>query len=254
MFLFKKIIAPMFFPVSLCLEILLLGLIILWFTRRQNTGKVVISIGVLLLALLSFSVVSDELLQPLEYKYPPVLKADDIPGIKWVVVLGGGHTFDPQLPVTSQIGGGSVARLVEGIRLYKMLPGSKLILSGGSTFDPVPNAKIMADVAVAIGVDKQDLILESSSKDTKDQARLIKEIVGKDSFVMVTSASHMPRSMALFEKQGMKPIPAPTGYGVKQRQRPRPGMFFSGASALRKAEIAFHEYLGMAWAKMRSQI
>ena len=47
---------------------------------------------------------------------------------------------------------------------------------------------------------------------------------------------------------------APTGYGVKQRQRPSPGMFFPGASALRKAEIAFHEYLGMAWAKIRGQI
>ena len=244
----------MFFPVSLCLEILLLGLILLWFTRKQKTGKVILSMGFFLFALLSFDAASDELLQPLEYKHPPVLKAERISGMKWVVVLGGGHISDPQLPNTSQLGGASVARLVEGIRLYKMLPGSKLILSGGSTFDPVPNAKIMADVAVSIGVDKRDLILETTSKDTKDQARLIKKIVGKDSFVMVTSAAHMPRSMALFEKQGMKPIPAPTGYGVKQRQRPRPGMFFPGASALRKAEIAFHEYLGMAWAKMRSQI
>ena len=254
MFLLKKIVAPLFLPVSLCLELLLLGLFLLWFTRKQKTGKVILSIGFLLLAFLSYSAVSDELLQPLEYKYPPILKADDAPGVKWVVVLGGGHISDPRLPVTSQIGGASVARLVEGIRLYKMLPGSKLILSGGSAFDPVASAKIMADVAIAMGVDKQDLILESSSKDTKDQARLIKEIVGKDSFLMVTSASHMPRSIALFERQGMRPIPAPTGFGVKQRQRPSPGMFFPGAYALLKAEIAFHEYLGMAWAKIRGQM
>jgi uncharacterized SAM-binding protein YcdF (DUF218 family) len=254
LFLFKKIIAPMFFPVSLCLEILLLGLIFLWFTRKQKTGKVILSMGFLLFALLSFSAVSDELLRPLEYEYPPILKSEGISGIKWVVVLGGGHISDPQLPNTTQLNGASIARLVEGIRLYRMAPGSKLILSGGSTFDPVPNAKIMADVAMAIGVNKNDLILESSSKDTKDQARLIKEIVGKERFVMVTSACHMPRSMALFEKQGMKPIPAPTGYGVKKRQRPSPGMFFPGAYALLKAEIAFHEYLGMAWAKIRGQM
>ena len=36
-------------------------------------------------------------------------------------------------------------RLVEGIRIHRNLPGSKLILSGGGGFDPVPNAKIMAD-------------------------------------------------------------------------------------------------------------
>ena len=254
MFLLKKILAPLFFPVSLCLELLLLGLVLVWFTSRQKTGKVVLLIGFLFLALLSYDAVSDELLQPLEYKYPPVLSSDDIAGIKWVVVLGGGHISDPRLPVTSKLGGASVARLVEGIRLYKMLPGSKLVLSGGSAFDPVPNAKIMADVAVAIGVDKRDLILESSSKDTKDQARLIKEIVGKDSFLMVTSACHMPRSMALFEKQGMKPIPAPTGYGVKQRQGASPKMFFPRAHALLKAETAFYEYLGMAWAKIRGEM
>ena len=138
LFLFKKIIAPMFFPVSLCLEILFLALILLWFTRKQRTGKVVLSIGFLFLALLSYSAVSDELLQPLEYKFPPVLKADDVTGVKWVVALGGGHISDPQIPNTSQLNGASIARLVEGIRLYKMLRGSKLILSGGSTFDPVP--------------------------------------------------------------------------------------------------------------------
>jgi len=36
---------------------------------------------------------------------------------------------------------------------------------------------------------------ESESKDTKDEARLIKEMVGDDKFVLVTSASHMPRSV-----------------------------------------------------------
>ena len=104
------------------------------------------------------------------------------------------------------------------------------------------------------GVLKADRLLEPSSKDTKDQARLIKEIVGKDSFVMVTSAAHMPRSMALFEKQRMKPIPAPTGYGVKQRERPSPGMFLPSAHALLKAEVAVYEYLGMVWAKIRGEM
>ena len=120
--------------------------------------------------------------------------------------------------------------------------------------DPVPNAKIMADVAEAIGVNKQDLVLESLSKDTKDEARLIQKIVGKDQFILVTSASHMPRSVALFKKHGMHPIPAPTDYFVKKRQRVSPGIFFPSAGDLYKTERAFHEYLGMVWAKLRGQI
>jgi len=115
MFLLKKIIFPLFLPVPLCLEILLAGLVLSWFTRRQKLGKIVVSIGVILLATLSYDAIPNNLLRPLEYKYPPFLKLEDVHDIK---------------------SDASIARLVEGIRLYKMLPGSKLILSGGSTFDP----------------------------------------------------------------------------------------------------------------------
>ena len=100
----------------------------------------------------------------------------------------------------------------------------------------------------------RNLRIESTSKDTKDEARLIHDIVGKDRFVLVTSASHMPRSMALFEKRGMRPIAAPTEYLVKMRQKVSPAMFFPGADGLRKAERSFHEYLGLWWAWLMGQI
>ncbi len=254
MFFFKKIVAPLFFPVPLCLEILLFSLFLLWFTRRQKLGKILMSVGVVLLAVLSYGAVSDNFLGRLECEYPPMLELEHVRDAKWVVVLGGGHNSDPQLPVTNQLTGASVARLVEGIRLHRMLPGSKLVLSGGSAFDPVPNAKVMADAALAIGVDSQDFVLESDSKDTKDQAQFILEIVGKDRFILVTSASHMPRSMALFEKLGMTPIPAPANYPRKERQGISPRMFFPRAGGLAKAERVFYEYLGIAWAKLRGQI
>jgi len=236
MFLLKKIVSPLFLPLPLCIEILLLGLIVLLFTRKQRTGKVVVSVGVVLLA------------------YDSPRNRGEISDAKWVVVLGGGHISDSRFPITSQISRTSLVRLVEGIRLHKMLPGSKFLLSGGGGFDPVPNAKIMADVAIAIGVDRRDLILESISRDTKDEARLIQKIVGGDRFVLVTSASHMPRSIPLFERLGMKPIPAPTDYHVIERQGTNPSVFFPSTGNLRKAEKAFHEYLGSAWAKIRGQI
>ena len=254
MLLLKKIVSPLLYPLPLCIEILLLGLIVLWFTRKQKTGKVVVSLGVALLAALSYDAVSNALLRPLEYKYDSPRNLVEISDAKWVVVLGGGHISDSRVPITSQISDTSLVRLVEGIRLHKMLPGSKLILSGGGVFDPVPNAKIMADVATAIGVDKEDLILESVSRDTKDEARLIQKIVGSDRFVLVTSASHMPRSVSLFQKLGMKPIPAPTAHQVKERQAMNPDMFFPSADNLRKTKMAFHEYLGSVWARIRGQV
>ncbi len=256
MFLFKKIAGPFFFPLSLCLEVFIVGLILLWFTKKKRAGKIVVTAGVALIALLSYGPLPTWLLQPLEYKYPPLLKTDDLPRVKWIVVLGGGHTSDPQIPISSQISDASLFRLVEGIRLHKSFPGSKLILSGGVLYDPSSDAQSMSEVAEALGVDRQNVLLELRSKDTEDQARLIHQIVGNDPFVLVTSASHMPRSMALFHKQGMSPIPASTDYKVKEKQSKElvPGFFYPGLGELAKAEFAIYEYLGLAWLKLRGQI
>jgi len=77
-----------------------------------------------------------------------------------------------------------------------------------------------------MGVSDSDIVLEPDSKDTKDEAVLIQKIVGNEKLILVTSASHMPRSMALFKKRGMQPIPAPTDHTIKRRQRISPGVFF----------------------------
>ena len=254
LFLFKKIVGPLFLPVPLCIEIMLVGLIFLWLTRKHKTGKVIVSIGFGLFVLLSHSAFTDKLLRPLEYMFPPLQDPSGAQGVKWIVILGGGHVSDPQLPVTSQIDESAAVRLMEGIRLQRMIPGSKLILSGGIAFDPVSEAEIMEDLARAVGLEKQNIVLEAESKDTKDEARIVKEIVGNGRFVLVTSASHMPRSMALFKKEGMNPIPAPTGHWVKEKQGMAPGGFFPGAGSLRKAERAVYEYLGLVWAKIRGEI
>jgi len=254
LFLFKKIVGPLFFPMSIFLMLLALGLIFLWFTRRQRTGKVLVTVCFVLLAVLSYGGFSDNVLGPLEYQYPPVLKPQRVSGVKWVVVMGGGHDSDPEIPITSRIDESAAVRLMEGVRLQRLLPESKLVLSGGPVFEPVPHARIMADVARAIGVDKNSIVLQTRSRDTKDEARLIREIVGEDQFILVTSASHMPRSMAMFKKLGMDPIPAPTDYWVKERQAMSPSMFFPSAGNLRKVENAVHEYLGLMWAKIRGQV
>ena len=262
MFILKKIIGQVFFPVPLCLEILIVGLLMLLFTRKQKAGKIIITIGVILFTLLSYPALSNTFLRRLEYQYPPLIStatSDFVPGevvpqVRWIVVLGGGHISDPKIPVTSQLSDASLVRLIEAIRLHNQIPGSKLILSEGKVFDPVPCAETMAGAAKALGVKPEDLILESESRDTIDEARIIKSIVGNDKFILVTSALHMPRSMGMFKKLGMQPIPAPTGYRMKEKQGISPGDFFPGSDGLRRTEGVIYEYLGLIWAKLRGQI
>ena len=91
-FVLKKIIAPLFLPLPLCLTALLVGLYFLWFTRKQKVGKITVTGGVVLLALFSYGLFSNSLLKPLESKFPPLLDLQEVSDVKWVVVLGSGHT------------------------------------------------------------------------------------------------------------------------------------------------------------------
>ncbi|MDP2044645.1 MAG: ElyC/SanA/YdcF family protein [Deltaproteobacteria bacterium] len=261
MFVVKKIVALFFYPVGLCLGILVLGLFCLWATRRQRLGKVLVTLGTVLLLLFSTSLISSGLLVPLEQRYPALLHPEtvswglkDSTSPKWIVVLGGGHVSDPRLPANSQISGAALGRVVEGVRLHKAVPGSKLLLSGGAVFDPVPEAEVMAQVAVVLGVKPQDIRLERDSRDTAEEAKIIANMIGRERFILVTSAAHMPRSMALFRRRGLEPIPAPADFRARGTQSSGPSRFFPGVGALGQTQTALHEYLGLAWAWLRGEI
>ena len=100
---------------------------------------------------------------------------------------------------------------MEGIRLHRLLPGSKIVLTGGIGFDGPPEATTLSRVAEELGVAKSDMVLEVESRDTKDHPLYVRHIVKEEPFILVTSAFHMPRAMRLFVKQGLAPIPAPAG-------------------------------------------
>ncbi len=262
MYILKKIISQFFFPVPLTIYILLAGLILLWFSKKQKTGKILVSIAVFVLLIVSATDIGKFMIGRLEKQYKPydtqnpaekLAMYKDTPS-KLIVVLAGGHTSDKRLPMASRLNYQSLVRLVEAARLHRLIPGSKLLLSGGTGgFDPVPNAKVMADVAASIGVEQENIVLETTSNDTKDQADLIKTIVGEDPFILVTSASHMPRAMGLFKKIGMKPIPAPVGHTVKKSKGMHPGSFFPSSGRISALEAAVYEYMGLVWTKLRGQ-
>jgi len=262
MFAVKKIVASFLYPVTLCLGILILGLVCLWATRRQRLGKALVTLGTVLLLLMSSSFISSWLLTPLEGRYPALLHPEILSGAagaaetspRWIVVLGGGHVSDSRLPVNSQISAAALSRVVEGVRLHQALPGSRLLLSGGVVFDPVPEAEVMAQIAVLLGVKPQDIMLESDSRDTAEEAEIIAKMIGRGKFILVTSAAHMPRSMALFRRRGLQPIPAPADIRTKNIQSSSPVRFFPGVETLGQTQIAVHEYLGLAWAWLRGTI
>jgi uncharacterized SAM-binding protein YcdF (DUF218 family) len=262
MFLLKKLVSLMLLPFSLSVELLILGLILLLCSRRMKTAKTLLTLGTIMLMVFSYSRVSNGVLRPLESKYPvltpktipTVVPRETLDSVRWIVVLGGGHYEAPDFPPISQLTRPSLSRLLMGVELSKALPGRKLILSGGRVYGPVSDAEIMSQVAVSLGIPANDIVLEPWSKDTDDEARLIREIVHDDRIILVTSAFHMTRSMALFTKAGMRPIPAPADLIANPSVAFNPGAFFPSGEALEQTAVAAHEYMGLLWAWIRGKI
>ena len=256
MFIMKKVVGTMLMPLPLCLLISFVGVFLLWRGRHLLVGKILISFGLIGLTLLSYNPVSRALNAPLNCRYEAYGNHDgqNKKPVSYVVVLAGGHKSDPAIPVTSQMNGHALIRLVEGVRVWRQNPGAALILSGCGSGDPVPESQVMAQVAAFLGVPREKIILESDSYDTKDQARFVQSTVRDAPFALVTSANHMPRSMGLFEKLGMHPIPAPAGTTSRIRQPWTILSLFPSAGTLEQSTDAIHEYLGLAWGKLRGQI
>src|SRR3990170_1281637 len=122
--LLKWLLYLVFFPVSLCIEILIAGFLVSCFTNKKKLGNIFIISGLILLVLFSTYFVPSFLLQRLEYKYPTLTDSDisnKYSEIRYIVVLGGGIVYSERLPITSQFYPTSLARIAEGMRLYFQL-------------------------------------------------------------------------------------------------------------------------------------
>jgi uncharacterized SAM-binding protein YcdF (DUF218 family) len=261
MFFAKKLLSVFFYPSSVGLLLLAAGLALLWFTGRARLGKLLATSGFGVLLLFSYNAVADLLLYPLEEQHPvlypraqldaAIARAGATP--RWIVVLAAGHVSDARLPPADRLGVAAMTRLVEGIRLHGQLPGSKLLLSGGLG-TPEKYADVVGAVAEELGVRREDMVLHREGWYTEEEAATIAPLVGKQPFVLVTSASHMRRSMALFRKRGTNPIAAPTFHMAKDAPGVGLDAFFPWPGPLSESNAAAHEYMGMFWSKLRGRL
>lgn len=228
--------------------LLTLGLILLWMDRARKTQLALFSCGVLLLIAISSNYFPNLLLARLENSYAPLANP---PLVSAIVVLGGGVRDKVDAPPNTQLGSASLTRLVEGVRLYRAIKNEggqvKFILSGGRVFGSPSDSGMMRNTAVVLGVNPKDMQLEDGSQDTHHEALFLKPMLKNKSFILVTSASHMPRAMALFRAQGLEPIPAPTQYMARKNQYSMT-RYFPNSTAISETDILWHEYMGILWA------
>ncbi len=253
-FWFKKLISAFLLPLPFGLLWLTLGVILLLTQRARRLRNTSFIIGFLIITFSSLNPVTFFLLNRLQSEYTPLMTIPK--DVSQVVVLGGGVSGRKDYPANLTLGSASLSRLVEGVRLFKELykhnENAQLILSGGRVFQSPSSAGKMRNTTVMLGVNEKNTSLEDGSLDTHQEAVFLKKVIGKNPFILVTSAYHMPRAMAMFEAIGMHPIPAPTQF-IGQHESSLI-WYIPCASSLTVSDTAIHEYFGILWAKYPAYI
>jgi uncharacterized SAM-binding protein YcdF (DUF218 family) len=240
-FVIQKIFLSFIFPVSIAL-FLGLGAILLWRRPRAAFWLVLACFAWLLVT--SLPLTGKLLIRTLENTAGPYADPNALTAarVRYVVVLSGEFRQGDLTPGDRV--GCSMVRLVEGIRLWRATPDTKLVVTGGripGLSEDMSIAEALADVAHAQGVPREAIILEADSWTTEDQARLVAAIIGKEPFALVTSAYHMPRSLMLFRFAGLDPIPAPADY-LSRKITLDYSALVPQAGGLALTEIAVREY------------
>ena len=240
MLVLKHLIGSLAMPLPLALLLALVG-VGCRLLRRYRSAAALYTAGVCVAYLASTGVVSNLLLVPLESSFPPLREDASLRGVAAVVVLDSSYEPRNTIPVTAALDVDGVVRLVEGVRLQRRFEASRLVLSGGRPTSAAGYAKLAQD----LGVPDSAMARLPDSADTREEASHVAHFMGTTRFLLVTSAYHMPRAMKLMQRAGAHPVAAPTGH-LAGGGRLGWGFVLPSSLALRRTELALHEYLGLA--------
>jgi uncharacterized SAM-binding protein YcdF (DUF218 family) len=231
------------------LYLILLAALAFYFIKRKKTSKAFIYIAASWFLVISTPPVPRALVKSLENRYPHLTEEviKNLPDSCYIIVLGGGHSDDMSLSANNQLSTTAVGRLTEGIRIHRMLPGSRLILSGYGSDSKVTKAMVLYRTALLMGIDTASMAIQEKPANTRQEAEEYVRNFGKSrKLIVVTNDMHMPRSVKLFSMAGIDPVPAPANQVIKYGSKKRIS-WFPSAQYISMVEDAMHVYVGMRW-------
>ncbi len=214
--------------------------------KRAARGRRLTFAALALFILFGFVPLGSWLIRPLEARFPPS-PLTRAPGT--IVVLAGGESLGSSewrgALELSEAG----ERVFEGAALAHRFPSARLAIAGGVRLDGgrFSDVELVSDGWRRIGIDPRRIIVIDKTLDTCANAtgaqRLPRPIL------VVTTAAHMPRSVACFRQAGIEPLVYPVDY----RAVP-PGEFAKRiTSNLDRVDFALHEWIGLAWYRLRGR-
>jgi len=222
-------------------------------SRTKNSFIKLLATFTLLLMYFTFTALGSLLiLFPLENRYQPV---DAVNGHYLIVVLGGGLNYLDE--DKAELNAVTLQRLVKGYQLFQQI-GTRIIFSGGVGLGydiQISEASLARDWLEEMGVNRNKVILEDRARTTYENGVYVSRWLqekGLNRVFLVTSAVHLPRATAVFEKQGVEVIPVPAGYMASHKLSWLD--FLPGQGSLTANLAAIHEWLGIIWYRLTGRI
>ncbi|MEP4486928.1 MAG: YdcF family protein [Halioglobus sp.] len=238
-----KLLSLLVFPLSQSLALMLIASLARFANATRFAGWCALLAFVWLFSS-STGFVADALMSSLESDYPPRSVERTEPADA-IVVLGGatnGVAF-PSRPADMNA---QSDRLLHAVELYKADKAGKIIVAGGSRDWEAPEAVLMSQILVAMGVPVEAIIEERRSRNTFENARFTAEILQEEnlsSVLLVTSAFHMRRAEAMFRMEGVMLIPSATDYQIVHAP-PLVPKWLPTVENLQRTTLALKEYVG----------
>lgn len=242
-----KLLPLLISPIVFILVLLIIGL--------YKNNKKLITGGIVLLYFLSMPVVGSGLLRLIETKSVR-LEPSDIPNADAIVVLSGMLTWVPAKNGLVQEWA-DPDRFWGGIELIKADKAPSLIFTGGKLpwESGIGNeGDYLKEYALLLNVPEKKIIVTSEVQNTEQEAAAVSEILKNHrNIILVTSAFHMARAKANFERQGFKVVAYPVDFRVTEGTI-RPMDFLPHASSLGQTDLAIRELAGRGFYKIKELI
>jgi len=242
-FFFSKLFAFLEMPLSWIIILLLLAI----FDRRQGRKKKWLVASLIVTCLFGNETLFNFAMR--HWESAPREIPDGTKPYSAAIVLSGVIQYDAQydrLQLTRRSD-----RLLHAIELYKQGKVQKILIAGGS--GSMENGRTHENLRLIpllreLGVEENDVMIEGSSGNTRENARLCKTILDRDfpggTFLLFTSGYHMPRAVKCFEKAGIRVDPYPTDLYSGKFKIEIEKLFIPNAETLFNWETLTHEWIG----------
>lgn len=245
-FIVSKLAWGLLSPTNLMVVLMTLATIQLFRNKVSAAKKILLATVSVCLILLAYPV-GDYLIHPLEARFSkPEVLPEKIDGI---IVLGGGEKLKISVGWdTAEVGDGA-DRFIAAATLAQHYPAVPVIFSGGSGLLRFDTTTTGGDIArkllLSVGINEDRLIIESQSRNTHENFVLLKDKLPTldGTYLLVTSAFHMARSVGIARQQNINVIAYPVDYYSNKAEFRQ--WDFSLISHLNVLEIAWREWIGL---------